>query len=96
MGFLNDAQERALLSGDYFCSQCGAKMEFEDENEDILVCLSCGHSVELDRYGAEDDEAYDAMYPTYEEVVGCEDDEEDDEEYTGEVYYEEHGELSDD
>lgn len=55
MSFFNDAQKDALLTGRYICSKCGARMQFEDEWEDILVCLECGHSVELERYGMEDD-----------------------------------------
>lgn len=66
----NDAQKDALLTGRYICSKCGARMQFEDEWEDILVCLECGHSVELERYGMEDDEEYEALYPTREEVCG--------------------------
>lgn len=70
MSFFNDAQKDALLTGRYICSKCGARMQFEDEWEDILVCLKCGHSVELERYGMEDDEEYEALYPTREEVCG--------------------------
>ena len=69
MSFFNDAQKDALLTGRYICSKCGARMQFEDEWEDILVCLECGHSVELERYGMEDDEEYEALYPTREEVA---------------------------
>ena len=69
MSFFNDAQKDALLTGRYICSKCGARMQFEDEWEDILVCLVCGHSVELERYGMEDDEEYEALYPTREEVA---------------------------
>ena len=39
MSFFNDAQKDALLTGRYICSKCGARMQFEDEWEDILVCL---------------------------------------------------------
>lgn len=39
-------------------------MEFEDEWEDTLVCPACGHSVDLEHYGMENDEEYDALYPT--------------------------------
>ena len=70
MSFFNDAQKDALLTGRYICSKCGARMQFEDEWEDILVCLECGHSVEFARYGMEDDEEYEALYPTREEVCG--------------------------
>jgi len=90
MSFLNDAQKDALLTGRYVCSECGALMEFEDENEDILICLNCGHSVDLDHYGMTENE-YDALYQTEEEV--CEDDED---EHHGESYEEVYGELSDD
>lgn len=69
MSFFNDAQKDALLTGRYICSKCGARMQFEDEWEDILVCLECGHSVESERYGMEDDEEYEALYPTREEVA---------------------------
>ena len=69
MSFFNDAQKDALLTGRYICSKCGARMQFEDEWEDILVCLEFGHSVELERYGMEDDEEYEALYPTREEVA---------------------------
>lgn len=70
MSFFNDAQKDALLTGRYICSKCGARMQFEDEWEDVLVCLECGHSVELEWYGMEDDEEYEALYPTREEVCG--------------------------
>lgn len=70
MSFFNDAQKDALLTGRYICSKCGARMQFEDEWEDILVCLECGHSVELEQYRMEDDEEYEALYPTREEVCG--------------------------
>ncbi len=70
MSFFNDAQKDALLTGRYICSECGAKMQFEDEWEDTLVCLECGHSVDLDHYGMENDEEYEALYPTKEEVCG--------------------------
>ena len=70
MSFFNDAQKDALLTGRYICSKCGARMQFEDEWEDILVCLECGHSVGVEQYGMEDDEEYEALYPTREEVCG--------------------------
>lgn len=48
MGFFNDLLADALLSGRYICSECGAKMEFEDEYKDVLICSKCSHSVDLD------------------------------------------------
>lgn len=71
MSFFNDVQRDALLTGRYICSKCGALMEFEDEWEDTLVCPECGHSVDLEHYGFENDEAYEALYPSKEDV--CED-----------------------
>jgi len=99
MGFFNDKVVAALESGDYFCSQCGALMEFEDEDEEVLICPKCGHSVDYERYGLEDDDEYDALFPTREELVGYdeedEDDEDDDDEDTGERYREVGDELGD-
>ena len=46
-------------------------MEFEDEWEDTLVCPACGHSVDLEHYGMENDEEYDALYPTRDQI--CDD-----------------------
>lgn len=93
MGFVNDKLASALFSREYICSECESLMEFEDESEDGLVCPACGHSVDLEHYGFENDEDYNAQYPTKEEVVGYEDDDEDD---TGETYDEVCGELDDD
>lgn len=74
MGFLNDELSKALYTGDYICSDCGAKMFFEDEvTEDVLICPDCGHSVDLEHYGIENEEDYDALYPTREEVCGYDD-----------------------
>lgn len=70
MSFFNDAQKDALLTGRYICSECGAIMQFEDEWEDTLVCLGCGHSVGLEHYGIENDEEYEALYPTREDICG--------------------------
>ena len=70
-------------------------MEFDDDiMEDVLVCPSCGYSVELEYYGLTDDE-YEAQYPSMYEVLGIdeEEDDDDDECYYGEVYDEVCGEL---
>lgn len=71
MGFFNDAQIDGLLTGRYICNECGEFMEFEDEWEDTLVCPTCGHSVDLEHYGMENDEEYDALYPTRDQI--CDD-----------------------
>jgi len=78
MSFFNDKLIEAMFGGGYKCSQCGKKMIFEDDNESILVCESCGHSVLLELYGAEDEEDYDSLYPRKEDWFDDEDDEEDD------------------
>ena len=91
MGFFNKDVVDAMFGGDYICSQCGAKMEFE--NEDSLVCSKCGHSLDYDRYGHEDDEDYDALYPSEEEFLGSDDEEDEDD--CGETYDEVYGELDD-
>lgn len=43
----------------YICDECGGKMEFEDENESILICTQCNRSMELEHYGLTDEEYYD-------------------------------------
>lgn len=68
--FFTEKVIEALLSGKYICSECGAEMEFEDEWEDVLICPECGHSIDSERYGFENDEDYDELFPTKEEVCG--------------------------
>lgn len=63
MSFFNDAQRDGLLTGRYICSECGGLME--------LVCPACGHSVDLEHYGMENDEEYNALYPTRDQI--CDD-----------------------
>lgn len=94
MSIFNEKQTKAMFSREYICSKCGKLMEFEDEWEDVLVCPHCGHSVELEKYGCEDDEKYENLYPTREEVLGIAD-EEDDDNPEGETYDEVCGELDD-
>lgn len=95
MGFFNKKRLEAMNGRGYFCSQCGTKMFFENEFEDTLICPNCGHEIPTERYGMEDDEDYDALYPTAEEVLGVNEDEDDDNEF-GETYEEEFNELSHD
>jgi transcription initiation factor IIE alpha subunit len=68
MSIFNEKMVKALFTRNYTCPKCGGKMEFEDENEDTLVCPSCGHDMDLDRYGFDSDEEYDAAYPSKEDV----------------------------
>lgn len=74
MSIFNKKQIEAMFNRKYVCHECGELMEFEDEHEDILVCPACGHSVDLDNYGCEDEENYENLYPTREEILGIADD----------------------
>ena len=67
MGFFNDDKVNALKTGDYICKVCGARMEFEDEWEDVLICPECGFDISLDQYGF-DKEEYDELYPKEDEL----------------------------
>lgn len=85
MGFFNDKQVEAFETGRYICSECGAVMEFEDKWEDVLICPECGHSIDSDRYGCESDEEYEALYPTEEEVLGYNEDEDESDDYMNDI-----------
>lgn len=61
MSIFNEEQIKAMFSREYICHECGHLMEFEDEWEDTLVCPHCGR---------EDNEEYENLYPTREEVLG--------------------------
>lgn len=76
MSIFNEKQIEAMFSREYICHECGELMEFEDEWEDTLVCPYCGHSIDLDEYGCEDDEEYENLYPTKKELLDIEDDSE--------------------
>ena len=76
MSNFSDLWINAFYTGKYVCPKCGAEMEFEDEQESVLICETCGYDVDIDDYGHEDD--LDERYPTKEEVCGYEEDEEDD------------------
>lgn len=65
MYFKGDAFEKAFITRNYICPECGKTMVFEDEYESILVCEHCGHSMDIDEYGVDPDSLY---YPTREEV----------------------------
>lgn len=66
---------KACESGDYICRDCGAKMFFEDKNEDTLICPNCGADIPIDSYGFDSDEDYEDYYeplfpsiePTYDD-----------------------------
>lgn len=92
MEFFNEELSKALHTGNYICNKCGTKMYFEDEEvADTLICPHCGHSVDLEFYGLEEEEAYDKLYPLKEDICNCD---ECVEEF--ESYEEVCGELNDD
>lgn len=97
MSFFNEKQIEAMFGGDYICRECGAKMEFEDEWEDTLICPKCGFETDSDHYGFDSEEEYEALYPTKEEVDRYyeEDDDDEEEDDCGEVYDDVCGELDD-
>lgn len=65
------------IQNEYTCPECGGKMHFADEH--VLVCDECNNSVEVEYY-AEVIEELTTDSPTREEVLGCgEDDWNDDE-----------------
>ncbi len=89
MEFFNDKLSEALFTGEYFCPDCGGRMEFEDKKwRDTLVCPACGNSMDLDHYGFTDEE-YDDLYPTKDEILGCDDEDE------SETYEEVYGDSGD-
>lgn len=47
----------------YICDECGSNMEKADE--EVLVCPSCKHSVDIEDYGHEHD--YDDYYSSIKE-----------------------------
>lgn len=73
---------------DIICPNCGSVMEKYDHGR-MLICNSCGLDIPKDRL---DD--WEELYPTYEEVMGIEPDEDEDD--SGETYEEVYGELDDD
>ena len=67
MDIFNSSRVEAMYSGKYVCPICGQLMEFEDDCQTVLVCINCGESMELDRYGFADDE-YERLYPSEDEL----------------------------
>ena len=47
----------------YLCYECGTKMDKADD--EVLVCASCGHSVDIEDYGYENE--YDDYYSSIKE-----------------------------
>ena len=64
----NEKRIEAMLTQNYICPECNAKMKWETEMEDILVCENCGFSIDSDYYGLSEEE-YGSLYPTLEEVL---------------------------
>ena len=66
MSIFSEEQWRALMTGKYYCAECGSEMKFTDEWEDHLICPKCGYEVDAEMYGFTDEE-YDALYPILED-----------------------------
>ncbi len=92
MSFFNDGQIKGMGTGKYPCPKCKTLMEWEDENEEVLICPKCGREESAGHYGYTDEE-YESLYPAKEEVSGYDEEGEEDE-YNGETYEEVCGELS--
>ena len=86
--FFNKKLVEGLTTGRYYCPKCGSLMEFEDEEwQDTLVCPNCGEDIDLDEYGFDSEEEYENLYPTREEVLGEEnEDNELEETYDDDLY----------
>lgn len=69
MSLFNEKHIKAMLTGEYFCPNCNGLMEFEDEWKETLVCPRCGYDLDVDKYGFDSDEEYEAMFPTLEEIL---------------------------
>jgi len=63
MSIFNEKRWLAFETGKFICAKCGATMKFTDKWEDKLLCPKCGYEIELELYGMDDEEEYDALYP---------------------------------
>jgi len=63
MSIFNEKRWLAFETGKFICAKCGATMKFTDKWEDRLLCPKCGYEIELELYGIDDEEEYDALYP---------------------------------
>ena len=63
MSIFNEKRWLAFETGKFICAKCGATMKFTDKQEDRLLCPKCGYEIELELYGIDDEEEYDALYP---------------------------------
>lgn len=63
MSIFNEKRWLAFETGKFICAKCGATMKFTDKWEDKLLCPKCGYEIELELYGIDDEEEYDALYP---------------------------------
>lgn len=63
MSIFNEKRWLAFETGKFICAKCGVTMKFTDKWEDKLLCPKCGYEIELELYGIDDEEEYDALYP---------------------------------
>ena len=92
MSFFNKKWIADTFNHSYTCPNCGARMKFEDANEETLICTACGYDMDAEHYGFTDEE-YESLYPSKEDVLGYSD--EDNIEDGGEIYEEVYDELDD-
>ena len=76
MSIFSERYVKALFTGEYICSECGAKMVFDDEWETRLVCPKCWNSMSLEEYSMEEGEQYTELYPIFKTPeIDCDEDE---------------------
>ena len=63
MSIFNKKRWLAFETGKFICAKCGATMKFTNKQEDRLLCPKCGYEIELELYGIDDEEEYEALYP---------------------------------
>ena len=63
MSIFNEKRWLAFETGKFICPECGNEMVFRDKWETELFCPDCGYEVELEKYGFDSEEEYEAAYP---------------------------------
>ena len=69
MSFLTTRKRTHYLLAGIFAVNAEQECSSRMNGKIYWYASNCGHSVELERYGMEDDEEYEALYPTREEVA---------------------------
>lgn len=63
MSIFNEKRWLAFETGKFICAKCGKEMIFEDRWEEHLLCPYCGYRIEVEKYGFDNEEEYEAVYP---------------------------------